>query len=126
MRFSKHDPNEHAYLYGVKAAFEHMGLKVLRADSVASSGILIEKIFEMLDTAWAVVVLTGEVNLNVFFEYGYALAQKKPIFLVTPASKIADVPTDIKGFEHIVYQDGNFEGLKSDLILRLKALPRFS
>ncbi len=126
MRFSKNDANDHSFLYGVKPAFEAMGFHVERADGVADSGILIEKIFRMIDEAWAVVVLSGEINLNVFFEYGYAVGRRKPIFLVTPSHRLIDTPTDIKGFEHIVYSEGDFEGLKTLLVNRLKALPRFS
>jgi predicted nucleotide-binding protein len=80
----------------------------------------------MIDRSWLVIVLAGENNLNVFFEYGYALGRAKPILVVLPESKLTEVPTDIKGFEYIVYKDGDFVGLENEITRHISAVPRFS
>ena len=126
MQFSENDENANSFIHGVMPAFKNKKFEVTRADSIAGDDNLVEKIFKMIDEAWAVVVMCCNFNLNVFFEYGYAVGQNKPIFVVVPQSKINEIPTDIKGFEHIVYKDGNFQQLEKLLTDRLASLARFS
>ena len=128
MRFSKNDNNDHSFLYGIKPACASLGLEARRADDMAGMGpnSLISRILSMINRSWLVIVLAGENNLNVFFEYGYALGRGKPIPVVLPKSKIPEAPTDIKGFECVVYEDGDFEGLRKEVVRYISAVPRFS
>ena len=128
MRFSTNDHNDHAYLYGVIPAFAELGLSAIRADQQAGTTqeSLVRKVFAMIDEAWAVIILAGEDNLNVFFEYGYAMGRGKPLYVAVPKSKVRSLPTDVLGYELIVFNDGDFEGLRSQIVQRLRSLPRFS
>ena len=127
MRFSKNDNNDHAFLYGIKPACSTLGLEVKRGDDMVGVGpnSLISKIISAIDQSWLIIVLAGEDNLNVFLELGYAIGREKSILVIIPKSKIPEVPTDIKGFEYIVFEDGNFEGFKNEVVRYIRAVPRF-
>lgn len=56
---------------------------------------------------------------NVFYEVGYAHAKEKEVVLLTQKSK--DIPFDLKGHNHIVYEN-SIDKLRQRLESRLKAI----
>jgi len=123
MRFTENDENGNSYRYGVLPAVEaDLRLKAIRADASPGTESLVAKVFRMIDESKYSLILVGEENLNVYFEYGYALGRTKPVIVVVRADKIASLPTDIRGFEYVVYDTGNYEQLRERLKQSLSAV----
>ena len=125
-RFSEHDENANAMVYGVEAAIRELGLEPFRADMDRRPGALLDKICRAIETSSVVVAKADEKNLNVYFELGYAAALDKPVYVVCESSLIPDMPSDVKGWELVTYKKGDYEGLKSNMKSYLSSIERFS
>jgi hypothetical protein len=103
-------------------AIEAAGLESIRADSLFSSGSVVEQIWDELNKAAVLIAeLTGK-NANVFYELGLSHAIAKPVVIVT--GSLDDVPFDLRHLRVIVY-DVNMPGwddkLQEDLTEYIRA-----
>ncbi len=83
-------------------AIKEAGLEPIRADELYSSGSVVDQIWEQIQRSKVLLAdLTGR-NANVFYELGLAHAAGKPV--VFSASKIEDVPFDLRHLRVISYE----------------------
>ena len=83
-------------------AIRDAGFEPVRADELFSTGSVVEQIWEEISKAKVLLAdLTGK-NPNVFYELGLAHAAIKPV--VFTASKVDDVPFDLRHLRVIVYE----------------------
>jgi hypothetical protein len=81
---------------------ECVGLNCIRADDIPGAGFdLLEKIHVAIEKSELVIAEISERNPNVFYELGYAVGIKKPVLLL--AQRAADIPSDLRGRELILY-----------------------
>lgn len=112
MRFSVNDENDNAYKYGVKAGLEDVGLNVRRADDTVKSSQILDKIFTLIERNRYIVAKVDTENLNVYFELGAAIGLKKDVLLIAESSLVLNLPSDLRNWECLVYDKGNYEQLR--------------
>lgn len=116
MRFSENDENDHAYRYGIKAAFHQLNIAEERADSTIESGPILDKIRRNIEICRFIVVKVDVKNLNVFFELGLSMGLEKDVLLISEEGLVVDLPTDLKNWECLTYPKGNYEVLRDKII----------
>lgn len=103
-------------------AIKDAGLDPERADSIFTTGTVMEQIWERIKKASVLVAeLTGK-NPNVFYELGLAHAHGKPVILIT--GSLEDVPFDLRHVRIITYDIKRpkwGEEIKRDLIKYLRS-----
>jgi hypothetical protein len=105
------------YKFGIKGAADEVGAYAERVDEQMYSGGILDRIFNQISKADAIIAdMTGR-NPNVFYEVGYAHALGKVVLLLT--QDVEDIPFDFKHRPHTVY-GGKIETLRSELIPRLQ------
>lgn len=76
-------------------------VQLVYADTARYHGALFPKISQLIDTSMFCIFDVSEQNTNVFLEFGYAMGRGK---LCVPIIRSgATVPSDIAGFERLVY-----------------------
>ena len=113
MRFSNNDENDHAYTYGIKPGLEDSGLHCIRANDRVESGQILDKILRHLTRSRFVVAKVDVDNLNVYFELGLALGFDKDVLLISERDLILHLPSDLRNWECLTYQHGDYEDLKN-------------
>jgi len=95
---------------GLKEAVQReLGLACIRADEVLAAGYdLLDKVHLLIDRAEVVLAeITPRradcYSPNVFYEIGYAVAQKKELLLLIERG--CEVPADLRGREVIAYEE---------------------
>jgi CheY-like chemotaxis protein len=107
------------YQLGIKPVVEAFAFKCVRADKLEHNRGILEVVYDHIATAHLIVAdMTGR-NPNVYYEVGYAHALGKDVVLLT--QRAAELPFDLRGFNHIVYE-GRITVLKEKLAQRLKAM----
>lgn len=112
MRFSSNDENSNAYRYGVKHGLEDVGIQAVRADDVVRSSQILEQVFRHIERARFIVAKVDVENLNVYFELGVALGLNKDVLLISERSLIFNLPSDLRNWECLTYEKGNYEELR--------------
>src|SRR6266705_2419167 len=104
------------YKFGINAAADEVGAYAERVDEQMYSGGILDRIFNQISKADAIIAdMTGR-NPNVFYEVGYAHALGKVVLLLTQNTD--DIPFDLKHRQHTVY-GGKIETLRADLAQKL-------
>jgi hypothetical protein len=107
------------YEVGIKPVVLDCGFKCLRADELEHNRGILAAIYEQINAAHIIIAdMTGR-NPNVYYEVGYAHALGKDVILLAQGAN--ELPFDLQGFNHIVYQ-GRITLLKEKLAQRLKTL----
>lgn len=83
-------------------AIKEAGFEPVRADELFSTGSVVEQIWEQIVKAKVLLADLTDKNPNVFYELGLAHAAKKPVVFV--ASKVEDVPFDLRHLRVIIYE----------------------
>ena len=92
----------------LKPTCRNLGMEAVRADGLYGQNVM-EDVWRGLATARIIIAdITGR-NPNVFYELGIAHTLGKEVILLTQNEK--DIPFDLKGFRHIIYED-NLDGYK--------------
>ncbi len=105
------------YKFGIKGAADQVGAYAERVDEQMYSGGILDRIFNQISKADAIIAdMTGR-NPNVFYEVGYAHALGKVVLLLTQNAD--DIPFDLKHRPHTVYE-GKIEALRTALVTRLQ------
>lgn len=116
MRFSTNDENDNAYKYGVKCALETLNIKCIRADNKISSGQLLEKIERNIEKSRFVIAKVDSNNLNVYFELGLAMGKQKDVLLISEKELVLQLPADLRNWECLTYEKGDYNELKQKLL----------
>jgi len=108
------------YVYGISSAAERAKVSVERADDVLESVEIISYAKSRIAACDILIADTTESNPNVFYELGYADGLQKGVLLIAQAD--AELPFDIRGRRHLLYQ--NIKDLETRLVpfLRKAAL----
>ena len=112
MRYSQNDENDNAYRYGVLPGLEDVGLTVRRADDSVQSTQILDKVFRYLERSRFIVAKVDVENLNVYFELGLAMGLNKDVLLVSESTMVVSLPSDLRNWECLTYQKGNYEQLR--------------
>jgi hypothetical protein len=110
------------YEHAIQPAARDCGLQCTRAEEEPYTEVVFEKIKEMIaGSQLCVADLTGQ-NANVMIEVAIALAQSKPVVLVT-RGKLEEIPFDIRHHRVIRYvkTDRGLEMLRNEIAKTIKA-----
>lgn len=105
------------YELAIQTACSEAGAYAERVDQQIFSDSILDRMFNQIAKADLIVADMSERNPNVFYEVGYAHALGKTTILLTRAE--ADIPFDLKHYQHIVY-GGSLSGLKAELLRRVR------
>ena len=105
------------YELGIKAACDAEGVICERVDSQSFDETILQRIYNQIQKADAIVADMSESSPNVFYEVGFAHALRKRVILLTWEAK--DIPFDLQNYQHIVYK-GSIPVLKEHLEKKLK------
>jgi Restriction endonuclease/Nucleoside 2-deoxyribosyltransferase len=89
------------YHLGIRDTVKNLGGACERADEIQYTGGVLEKIYDSIRSADAVIAEVSMPNPNVFYEIGFAHALGKPVVLLT--RDVTNSPFDLRGYNHIVY-----------------------
>jgi ClpX C4-type zinc finger len=96
------EPFTTIYRDHVVKAVTSQGFTIERADEIFGTGVIIDDIWEAINTASIVIAdMTGR-NPNVMYEIGMAHTVGKPVIMITQSME--DVPFDLKHYRYIVYE----------------------
>lgn len=116
MRFSENDENDHAYRYGIKAAFQSLNINEERGDSVIESSQILDEIWRNIEISRFIVVKVDVKNLNVFFELGLSMGLEKDVLLISEEDLVLDLPADLRNWDCLTYPKGNYDLLRDRII----------
>jgi hypothetical protein len=111
MRFTQNDENDNAWRYGIKMGVEGCGFRAVRADTRVESMQILDKINSAIQRSRLVIAKIDENNLNVYYELGFSMGLNKDVLLVSSSDLIVNLPSDLKNWECLTYDKGNYEQL---------------
>lgn len=84
-----------------------LDVKFIFAEQRVSTGTILEKIIEMIESAAFGIYDVSQWNANVTLEYGVArgLGSKAFIAFNPDKTNLSDVPSDVKGYDRLQYRD---------------------
>ena len=96
---------------------EHEGVRVLRLDEMlfTRGAVWANAIDEAIRRADLVVVDVTSANPNVMYELGYVHALRKPTIIISEASALRDIPSDLVSFQLLTYDKNDLEPLRRPL-----------
>ena len=82
-------------------------VKFVFAEQRVSTGTVLEKIVEMIESAAFALYDVSQWNANVTLEYGVALGLGSKAFIAFNPDKtdLGDVPSDVRGYDRLQYRD---------------------
>ena len=99
-------------LDALRFALEDIGVQVFRFDERISAGASwANAITDAVRVSDFVVVDVTRQNPNVFYELGFAHALRKPTILIASTEGSRSLPSDLSGFQYIVYDSNNLQEL---------------
>lgn len=116
MRFSTNDENDNAYKYGVRPGLKDVGLEVRRADDTVQSEQILDKVLQYIQRCRFIVAKVDVENLNIYFELGAAMGLGKDVLLVSESSLVLKLPSDLRNWECLTYDKGNYEQLRRRIV----------
>ena len=108
-------------LDAVRPALHDLGVEVQRFDDIAPGASWANAITEAMRSSDFLVVDVTRQNPNVFYELGFAHALRKPTILIASSEGTGALPSDLTGFQYIVYDPGNLRGLVNQVQRAAKA-----
>ncbi|SRR5258706_14808714 len=104
-------------------ALQELDLEVVKPDSTLTIGSNItELIANSIEAADFIVVDITRQNPNVMYELGYAHALRIPTILIMGSDTKSALPTDLAGYNYIVYDKGNLRELSERIQRTAKRL----
>ncbi len=91
------------YELGIRQACKDARAYCERVDESFFQEGIIDRIYNQISKADAIVAVMTDRNPNVFYEVGYAHALGKRVCLLTSTSE--EIPFDLKHYSHFVYRD---------------------
>ncbi|WP_159104636.1 ClpX C4-type zinc finger protein [Plantactinospora sp. BB1] len=110
------EPFNTIYAQQIVAALTKEGVTVSRADEIYSTDVIIEDIWEGINTAHFIVADVTDKNPNVLYEIGMAHTIGKPVLIISQS--IDDIPFDLRHRRCVVYEytPPGCEKLRKELI----------
>lgn len=105
--------NYNAFLYGVKPGLNDVSINAIRADDTIQSNQILDKVFRLIQRSRFIIAKVDVENLNVYFELGVAMGIKKDVLLITESSLTVNLPSDLRNWECLTYERGNYEQLRN-------------
>lgn len=91
----------------LKSLCEDLNIDLARGDTIFKDGLIINQIYEAIQSANIVLADFSENNPNVMYEIGYSHAFKKPTILLIKEEYFKTVPFDISAFRYVKYVDND-------------------
>lgn len=108
------------YDYGIRLPVINVGRKPIRVDEEHFTGLIIEQVKEQIRGSELLIAdITGS-NPNVLFEVGFAEGAGVKTVLLCQEPK--DLPFDVRGVVHIVYEPAHIRQLEEKLETHLRAI----
>ncbi len=100
-------PDRTAYKRAYTTIERSLNVKFEFAEQRVSTGTVLEKIVEMIEAAALGVYDVTGWNANVTLEYGVAVGLGAKAFIAfnPEATDVADVPSDVRGYDRLQYTD---------------------
>jgi hypothetical protein len=98
-------------LDAVRRALEDVGVEVFRFDHISPGALWANAITDAVRSSDFLVVDVTHQNANVFYELGFAHAMRKPTILIASSEATGALPSDLAGFQYIVYEPSNLNSL---------------
>jgi hypothetical protein len=98
-------------LDAVRRALLELNVEVFRFDNIEPGASWANAITDAIRSSDFLVVDVTRQSANVFYELGFAHALRKPTILITSSEKSGALPSDLTGFQYIVYEPNNLRGL---------------
>lgn len=111
MRFTANDENDNAWKYGLKPGIESCDFRASRGDDRVESRHILDKVTSAIRRSRLIVAKVDENNMNVYYELGLAMGLEKDVLLVSEASLTINLPSDLRSWECLTYQRGNYAEL---------------
>ena len=111
MRYTQNDENDNAWRYGIKTGVRACGLRATRGDDRVESTHILEKVDRAIRRSRLVIAKVDENNLNVYYELGLAMGLQKDVLLISESSLALHLPSDLRSWECLTYERGNYEQL---------------
>ena len=108
----------------IKKTVEDNGLECCRVDEVPSTGIIVQKIVDLIDTSIVTICDCTNKNANVFYEMGIAHTLGREVIIIAQDSE--EIPFDIRHIKHTIYNKNNLDELKKELGKIIRASMRRS
>jgi hypothetical protein len=90
------------YEQHIKPLGKELGISIMRADDVYVPGPFMQKVWNGICSARAIIADCTTANPNVFYEIGVAHTVGRPVMLIAQSKE--DVPSDIQHIEYIIYK----------------------
>ncbi len=97
------DEYKDIFMLGFREVLSNYGYVCIRVDEVQFNDRILDKIKSLIEEADLIVAELTEHNPNVYYELGMAHALNKNVVMCT--KKISNAPLDVRGFNHIIYND---------------------
>jgi hypothetical protein len=98
-----------------RRALTNIGVDVFSFDDLSGGSAWGTAILDAITVSDFVVVDITEQNPNVFYELGIAHAMRKPTILMAMSESGRRIPSDLAGFDYIVYDPGDMKSLTRHL-----------
>jgi hypothetical protein len=95
----------------VRRALQELDVEVFRFDNIEPGASLANAITDAVRSSDFLVVDVSRNNPNVYYELGFAHALRKRTILIASSEASGALPSDLTGFQFIVYDPGNMRGL---------------
>lgn len=103
---------ERVYSSVVAPELERHGFIPVRADQIIGSSNIGDDIANGIREAALVVVEASDLNANVYFEFGFAVATGKEFLLIAKSG--TEIPFDTRRWRHLLYDPGDLTRFGSD------------
>jgi hypothetical protein len=110
------------FTLGIAWVADRIGIAAQRADQLEHNGDIISVIQKAIREYDVIIADTTVHKTNVFYEVGYAHVLEKDTILI--CNQNAELPFDIRGFNHVVYR--SVSHLREVLEPRLRATLRLT
>jgi hypothetical protein len=98
------------WIGGIKRSASSAGYYPVRIDMITQTSDITDDIVKAVQLAEVVVIDVTRNNPNVMFEFGYALALKKPYVVISQSTEF--LTFDIKNFRSVIYQN-SWQGVET-------------
>jgi len=98
-----HEDFSDVWVGGIQRAATGTGLTPIRIDMISKSSAITDDIVSVIDLAEIVVVDVTRNNPNVMFEFGFALARRKPHVVISQSAEF--LTFDIKDIRTVLYRN---------------------
>jgi hypothetical protein len=98
-----HEDFHDVWVGGIQRAATGTGLTPVRIDMITKSSEVTDDIVSVIEMADVVVVDVTRNNPNVMFEFGFALAKKKPHIVISQSTEF--LTFDIKNVRTVIYRN---------------------